>query len=125
MSTTIEAISYSWSGLCQTHIHATRINPQELITKGYISIFVYFATKAVHLEVVRNLITEAFLAALRCFIAHQGRPRTIYSDHGTNFQGASNQLHEVYNMLQSSSEMMKVQDFLTTEGYDWKFIPPH
>jgi hypothetical protein len=28
-------------------------------------------------------------------------------------------------MLQSSSEMMKVQDFLTTEGYDWKFIPPH
>jgi len=30
----------------------------------------------------------------------QGKPKTIYYDNGTNFQGASNQWHEVYNMLQ-------------------------
>jgi hypothetical protein len=28
-------------------------------------------------------------------------------------------------MLQSSSEMARVQDFLANEGCDWKFIPPH
>ena len=28
-------------------------------------------------------------------------------------------------MLQSSSQMARVQDFLTSEGCDWKFIPPH
>ena len=28
-------------------------------------------------------------------------------------------------MLQSSSQMARVQDFLTTEGCDWKFIAPH
>jgi hypothetical protein len=95
------------------------------ITKGYIAIFVCFVTKTVHIEVVTSLTTEAFLAALRRFIARQGKPRTIYSDNGTNFQGAANQLHEVYKMLQSSSQVAKVQDFLTNEGCDWNFIPPH
>jgi hypothetical protein len=89
------------------------------ITKGYVAIFVCFVTKAVHIEVVTSLTTEAFLAALRRFIARRGKPRTIYSDNGTNFQGAANQLHE------SSSEMARVQDFLANEGCDWKFIPPH
>jgi len=28
-------------------------------------------------------------------------------------------------MLQSSSRKARVQDFLATEGCDWKFIPPH
>ena len=38
---------------------------------------------------------------------------------------ASNQLHEIYKMLQFSSQTARVQDFLATEGCDWKFIPPH
>ena len=58
-------------------------------TKGYIATFVCFVTRAVHSEVVTSLTTEAFLAALRRFIAHRGKPRTIYSDNGTNFQRAS------------------------------------
>jgi len=28
-------------------------------------------------------------------------------------------------MLQSIKEMAKLQDFLATEGCEWKFIPPH
>jgi hypothetical protein len=99
----------------------TRSKP---VTKGYIAIFVCFATKAVHIELVTSLTTEAFIAALRRFIARRGKPRTIYSDDGTNFQGAANQLHEIYNMLQSA-EMTKVQDLLAIEGCDWIFIPPH
>jgi len=90
-------------------------------TKGYIAISVSFVTKAVQIEVVKSLRTEAFLAALRRFIARRGRPRVIYSD---NIQGAANQL-QVYNMLQCPTQMTRVQDFLTTEGCDWKFIPQH
>jgi hypothetical protein len=95
------------------------------ITKGFIVFCVCLATKAVHIEVVTSLTTEAFLAALRRFIARRGKPRTIYPDNGTNFQGAVNKLHEIYTMLQSLSEMAKVQDFLANEGCDWKFISPH
>jgi len=43
---------------------------------------------------------------------------------GTNYQGASNQLHEIYNMLHSSSQMARAQDFLANEGCDWRFIIP-
>jgi transposase InsO family protein len=85
--------------------------------------FFCFATRAIHIEVVTSLTTEAFLAALRRFIARRGKPRTIYSD-GT-FQGAANQLHAIYDMFRSSSEMARVQGFLANEGCDWKFIPPH
>jgi len=104
-----------------------RLGPprSKTIIKEYIAIFVCFVTKAVHIEVVTSLTTEAFLAALRHFIARRGKPRTIYSDNGTNFQGAANELHEIYKMLQSTSQMAMVQDFLATEGCDWKFIPPH
>ena len=74
------------------------------ITKGYIAIFVCFVTRAVHIEVVTSLTTEAFLAALWRSIARREKPRTMYSDNGTNFQGASNELHEIYNMFHSSSD---------------------
>ena len=57
-------------------------------TKGYIAIFC-FSTKAVHIEVVTSLKTEAFISALRRFIARWGRPNTIFSDKGTNFYGPS------------------------------------
>ena len=82
-------------------------------------------TKAVHIEVVTTLTTKAFLAALRRFIARRGKPKIVYSDNGSKFQGAANELHALYKMLQSTSQMSTVEDFLATEGWEWKFILPH
>jgi hypothetical protein len=93
------------------------------IIKGYIVLLVCFVTKAIHIEVVTSLTTEAFLAALRRFVAHREKPRTIYSDIGTNFHGASNQLHENYKILQFSSLTDRIQDILANEGWDWQFNP--
>jgi len=80
-------------------------------------------TKAVHIEVVTSLSTEAFLAVLRRFIARRGKPRTICSDSGTNFQGTANDA--LYKMIQSTSQMATVQDFLATERCERKVIQPH
>jgi hypothetical protein len=93
-----------YAGPIQLRLGTTR---SKTITKGYTAIFICFATKAVHIEVVTSLTTEAFLAALRRFIARRGKPRTIYSGNGTNFQGASNKLREVYKILQSSSNYLQ------------------
>ena len=56
------------------------------------------------------------------FIARRGKPKTIYSDNGTKFQGSANELHK---NLQDVSQMAKIQDSLATEGCNWRFIPPH
>jgi len=60
---------------------------------------------------------------LRSLTAHHGKPKTIYSDNGTNFQGTLHQVHEVYNTLQSSAQIENTQNFLPCEGCEWKFIP--
>ena len=42
---------------------------------------------------------EAFISALRCFIARRGKPKVMLSDHDTNFVGAKNELKDLENFL--------------------------
>ncbi|XP_011636204.1 uncharacterized protein LOC105426605 [Pogonomyrmex barbatus] len=53
--------------------------------KSYIALFICFSTKAIHLEAVNELISSAFLAALRRFVSRRDYPQKIYSDNITNF----------------------------------------
>ena len=92
--------------------------------KIYVAVFVCFSTKAVHLEPVRDLTTEAFIATLRRFCSIRGRPSCVYSDNATNFKGASRELQE----LKKFEEDALVQREITDQGITWKFIPasaPH
>ena len=57
------------------------------------------SVKAVHIEVVSDLTTDAFLSCLRHFIARRGKPKTIMSDHGTNFVGADRELKNLTGKL--------------------------
>ena len=50
------------------------------IIKAYICVFVSLSVKAVHLEAVSDLTSEAFIATLRCFIARRGYPTLLWSD---------------------------------------------
>jgi hypothetical protein len=63
-------------------------------TKCYVALFICMATKAKHLELVSNLTSEAFIAALECFIARRGLIDHLYSDNGSNFVGANRELKE-------------------------------
>ncbi|GFU01433.1 uncharacterized protein TNCV_1994611 [Trichonephila clavipes] len=51
-------------------------------TKGYIALFVCFVTKALHLELVSDLTSEAFIASLKRFCARRGAPKHVYCDNG-------------------------------------------
>jgi len=83
--------------------------------KAWISLFICFSTRAVHLEVVEDLTSNAFLAALRRFMSRRGRCTKIYSDNGTNFVGAQRQLNDPIN---------KTIPVLAKEGIEWHFNPP-
>jgi transposase InsO family protein len=93
-----------------------------VLVKAYIAVFVCMATKAVHLELVSNLTSEAFLAALRRFISRRGLPSQIWSDNGTNFVGARKELKRY---LMNAPNNRSVTDILADDGIQWVFIPPN
>ncbi|XP_055910470.1 uncharacterized protein LOC129944834 [Eupeodes corollae] len=93
--------------------------------KVYVALFICMATKAIHLEVVTELSSAAFIAALRRFVARRGKCHTIFSDNGTNFMGANQTLREWANLLNSTSFQTDVTGELTTNGINWIFSPPH
>jgi len=84
-------------------------------SKAWISIFVCFSTRAVHLEVVEDLTSNAFVAALRRFMSRRGRCLKIYSDNGTNFVGAQKELNAAID---------KSIPVLASDGIEWHFNPP-
>ena len=96
--------------------------------KAYICVFVSLSVKAVHIELVSDMTTEAFIASLRRFIARRGKPILIWSDHGTNFVGATRQLKEFYEFLQQPKTNESISNFCASQRIKWEFIPeraPH
>lgn len=63
--------------------------------------FICLVTKAIHLELVTDLSTDAFLAALNRFVSRRGLCGHIHSDNGTNFQGAAKKLDEIYKLVKN------------------------
>ena len=92
-----------------------------VLKKSYVAVFVCFATKAVHLELVSELTTAAFIATLRRFIGRRGIPRTIWSDHGSNFIGAE---REIQQLLREGGSK-QVADFCASQKINWTFSPEH
>ncbi|XP_043068883.1 uncharacterized protein [Drosophila bipectinata] len=91
---------------------------------AYIAIFCCFTTKAVHLELVSDLTTEAFLAALRRFIARRGKCQTLHCDNATNFVGAKNKLQELQEAIFSDNAKTQILQECNNKGVQFKFIPP-
>ncbi|XP_076664979.1 uncharacterized protein LOC143367238 [Andrena cerasifolii] len=90
--------------------------------KGYIALFVCLSTRAVHLELVSDYSTEAFLAALRRFTSRRGFCTVIQSDQGTTFVGAARELQGMLEHLNSGQDA--VHSTLLRQGTEWRFNPP-
>lgn len=93
-------------------------------TKAYICLFICFAVKASHLELVSDLTTDAFLAALRRFVSRRGKPSKIYSDNATNFVGADTDLKNFLERLNCQPTKDQFENSVNAEGISWHFIPP-
>ena len=88
--------------------------------KAYLALFVCFSTKAVHIEVVEDLTTEDFLAALKHFISRRGRPAQLHSDNGSNFVGAKNDLQQLYKFLRENQSSLSY--YLLSQRITWTCI---
>ena len=89
--------------------------------KRYGCLFNCLTSRAIHLKVCYSMDTQSFLCAFSRFIARRGRPRTIFSDNGTNLTRGSKELKEeikAFNENQINTKMLQ-------HGINWKFQPPH
>lgn len=89
--------------------------------KVYICLFICLCTKAVHIEMVTELTTKAFLASLNRFIGRRGKPTSIWSDNATNFVGANRELRELYEFLIKNHD--EIANTLSIDMIKWQFIP--
>lgn len=89
------------------------------LTKAWIAVFVCLVTRAIHLELVSDSTTQAFIAALRRLIARRGTVKQIISDIVTNFVGANNYIREISRQLENTS-----QEIENAFNLKWTFMTP-
>ncbi|XP_039516235.1 uncharacterized protein LOC120470711 [Pimephales promelas] len=82
-------------------------------------IFKCMTTSCVHLDLLENIDTDAFLMALRRFIARRGKPFEILSDRGTNFRGGAAELQASFTALEGP-----LQEQLAKQQIEFRFNPP-
>lgn len=76
------------------------------------------SVKAVHLKIVSDLSTDAFLSALDRFVARRGIPAHLYSDCGTNHVRVARQLKTLVNGIATQDQV------ISHLPYTWNFNPP-
>ena len=100
-------------------------NPRKPVRiKVYGVLFVCFVTRAVHLELCTNLSTEAFLATFSRFCCRRGTPSHLFTDNGTNFIGARNEMKKLSELLTSQKRQEGMSHLSTTSNIHWHMSPP-
>ncbi|GFY36756.1 integrase catalytic domain-containing protein [Trichonephila clavipes] len=86
--------------------------------KFYILLCTCAVTRALHLELVTSLTTEAFLLAFRRFISRRGLCTVIYSDNAKTFTRAEIELRRLWTVITHPD----VKKFCASRGIKWKYI---
>ncbi|XP_048749330.2 uncharacterized protein LOC125661393 [Ostrea edulis] len=89
--------------------------------KRWAIVFTCLVSRAVHLEVVDEMSSAAFINAYRRFVAIRRPIKLLRSDRGTNFVGAIQDLGIEAEFVEDG----RIAKTLETYGTSWKFNPPH
>ncbi|XP_038158088.1 uncharacterized protein LOC119794558 [Cyprinodon tularosa] len=89
--------------------------------KRYGLLLTCFCSRAIHLEMLEDMSTDAFINGLRCFVAIRGAVRQIQCDQGTNFVGAKNEFKAAPQELDTN----RLNTFLSQRQCDFVMNAPH
>nr|XP_034330589.1 uncharacterized protein LOC117680486 [Crassostrea gigas] len=89
-------------------------------SKRWAVLFSCLTSRAIHIEVIEELSSSAFINALARFISIRGAVKEFRSDRGTNFVGALDHINVDVIYVESGP----VKKFLSTNGAKWTFNPP-
>ncbi|XP_047243901.1 uncharacterized protein LOC124881947 [Girardinichthys multiradiatus] len=91
------------------------------VHKRYGLLFTCLCCRAVHIEMLDDMTTDAFINGLRCFIAMRGAVSEIRCDQGSNFVGAKNELQEALKQVDPN----RITTFLAGKQCVFKMHTPH
>ncbi|XP_055610353.1 uncharacterized protein LOC129757229 [Uranotaenia lowii] len=84
--------------------------------KRWFALFTCLTIRAVHLEIAYTLTTASCISCVRRFVGRRGPPVEIFTDNGTNFQGADRVLRSQISQGLSAT--------FTDTKTKWNFNPP-
>ena len=88
--------------------------------KKYGLLVTCLACRAIHVEILDDMTTDAFINALRCVIAIRGNVQTIRCDRGFNFTGAAREFNQ--SMKELDEEI--IHDAMLTKQCQFVFNSP-
>lgn len=89
--------------------------------KAWIAVFVCMVTRAVHLDVVEDLSSAAFIGCFVRFVGRRGQCKMLYSDNGTTFVGADKEFQKAYKNWTCPENLEILNDKMGTK---WRFMTP-
>lgn len=89
--------------------------------KRYGLLFTCLSSRAVHIEMLEDMTTDALINALQCFVAIRGTVRHIRLDQGTNFVGAKNEMAKALKELNKE----RVAAYLADNQCGFQMNTPH
>ena len=87
----------------------------EISQKAYICLYTCASTRAIHLELLRDLSVKSFLQSFRRFASRRGLPSTLLSDNAKTFKAGSK---EVKTIVRSP----EVKCYVSNNRVTWEFI---
>ena len=112
-----EACPFSRTGL--DYMGPIYVKTNEGTRKSWECLFTCLVTRAIHLELMRNMSAEEFLLGFRRFTAVRGTAIEIWSDNAAQFKTASDVLQSLWKRIVKSEE---VQNYVSNSGIKWSFI---
>ena len=109
-----EASAFSYTGVDFAGPLLVHTSQSSQSTKVWMALFTCYVTRAVHLDIVPNQSTLAFIRCLKRFVARRGLPRCFNSDNGKTFKAAAKYLDAIF-------KDGLVQEYLTGLGVTWQF----
>ena len=94
------------------------VSSGEKVEKSYIVLYTCANIRAVHLELVADQSTEAFLRSFRRMISRRGMISTFYSDNSKTFESANREMQRYAKIMNGR----KFKDFITDHKIEWKVI---
>lgn len=99
---------------------AERYGRKTIKRKGWAAIFVCMITRAVHIDIVTDISSAAFIACYERFICRRGMCHRLYSDNGTAFVGANKELKNAFKSWQTP----EILSHMCNKGTKWIFMKP-